>query len=136
MLCRLKEKHFTEMLAHIDTCNELFPMAFPKRASGTTVFPLKIGVKTDLHEALAAAGKPMSMLAIRRMLTFWCSRNFYLKSLKEAAHRIDLHGIPAGELTEEQRLMARKALTERTSRLEAKAETFIEAIEDVAQAAL
>lgn len=133
---RFTQAQFQDLIANIDTCNLLFPRAFPKRISGLPVYPLKVGIGKELHAALVAAGNEISMIAVRRLLSHWCSRAFYLKSFKHAVHRIDLNGEPAGEITGLQRSIARKTLTDRSSRLEAKIETDIEGIQVSAQEAI
>ena len=132
---RITQAQYQEVFANIDICNALFPQAFPKRG-GAQVKPLKVGIAKELQSALQAAGHEVSMKAIRRLLTYWCSRNFYLKSFKNAASRIDLAGEPAGEITEEQRSIAKTTLTDRANRLQAKQEVRIEASESVAQKAI
>ena len=56
--------------------------------------PLKVGIREDL----VAEGHPPK--AIRRALGAYCSRVKYLKALRAATPRIDLHGQPSGTVTE------------------------------------
>lgn len=129
---RITKAQYQEVFAHIDICNALFPKTFPKRG-GEKVSPLKVGIAKELQLALAGGGHEVSMNAIRRLLTYWCSRNFYLKSFRSATQRIDLAGEPAGEVTDAQRAIANATLTERANRLKAKQETQIEGAETIAQ---
>lgn len=129
---RITQAQYQEVFANIDICNALFPKTFPKRG-GAQVKPLKVGIAKELQAALAASGHDVSMNAIRRLLTYWCSRNFYLKSFKKAVNRIDLAGEPAGAVTEDQRSIAKLTLTERANRLQAKKEIQSEASESVAE---
>lgn len=129
---RMTQAQYQEVFANIDICNSLFPKTFPKRG-GAQVNPLKVGIAKELQIALAEAGHDVSMNAIRRLLTYWCSRNFYLKSFKKVVTRIDLAGDPAGAITEDQRSIAKLTLTERADRLQAKKEIRLEASESVAE---
>lgn len=132
---RLNPTQFQGIFDNIDTCNRLFPKAFPKKGA-EKVMPLKVGIAGELRTALADAGHEISMKAVRRLLTYWCSRNFYLKSFKRADFRIDLAGNPAGEVTDQQRVIAKEELGGRAKRREAKQEAKLEAAELVAQQAL
>ena len=132
---RITQAQYQEVFANIDICNALFPQTFPKRG-GAQVKPLKVGIAKELQSALQASGHEVSMKAIRRLLTYWCSRNFYLKSFKNADSRIDLAGEPAGEVTAEQRSIAKSTLTDRAARLKAKQEVRLEASETVAEQAI
>lgn len=136
MVHRFNQTQYNELFANIDLCNSLFPKAFPKRASGVQAQPLKIGINADLSVALREAGHDVSMKAIRRLLTHWCSRNFYLKGFKKAEHRIDLNGEPAGLITELEKGIAKQKYQERYKRQLVKDEALVDACEEVAQAAV
>lgn len=131
----LSQSQYQAIFAHIDICNSLFPKAFPRRGQ-RRVMPLKIGVADDLQVALAEAGHEVSKKAISRLLTYWCSRNFYLKAFRHNNMRIDLAGEPAGEITDKQRLIAKENLSRRASRREAKAEARLKASEQISQQAI
>lgn len=133
MTQRFPDAQFREIMSNIDICNTLFPRAFPKKSSPHKPQPLKIGVNADLQVALRAAGYEISMKAIRRMLAFWCSRNFYLKTFQKAEHRIDLNGLAAGDLTPEEKAISQQKYTERFEKLKAKEDARLEAIQKASE---
>lgn len=65
--------------------------------------PLKIGV----HKDLVDAGHPLKL--VKRALAAYCTRFRYRKALRVGAVRVDLHGQPAGAVTEEDIERARTA---------------------------
>ena len=88
-----------EILGALPT--ELYPACFdweqPK--------PLKIGI----HRDLVAAGRERA--AVQRALARYCHRPLYRRALRAGAARIDLHGQPAGVVTEQEVRQARRAAT-------------------------
>jgi ProP effector len=130
---RMNDSQFDEVHRNIDLCNNLFPLAFPKRISEVKPRPLKIGINQDLVAALRAAGHEISMCATRRMMAYWCSRSFYLNAFKSAEQRIDLQGQPVAAVTAEEKEIAKKQLLEREARKAIKAERHTDAIAEVAE---
>ncbi|WP_338924392.1 ProQ/FinO family protein (plasmid) [Pseudomonas silesiensis] len=101
-----KTRWFNLMNTHLEVIQKLFPLAFP--AKGEPVKPLKTKVSVDLVEALKESNPDITADHVQRVLGYWCSRRFYLKSFKEATHRIDLAGQPVEEVSEADRENAQK----------------------------
>ena len=73
--------------------------------------PLQIGI----HEALIAA-EPWSARLIRRALACYVNLPRYMKSVRSGAQRVDIHGQPAGNVTEEEAQHAREQLKQLQAR--------------------
>jgi hypothetical protein len=71
--------------------------------------PLKIGVYRDLLAAGFADGAA-PVAALKRALARYCHRPRYWNALRAGADRVDLHGQPAGAVTEEEAAAARADL--------------------------
>ena len=84
-----------------------YPQAFFKAHTR----PLQIGI----HEALIAA-EPWSARLIRRTLACYVNLPRYMKSVRSGAQRVDLHGQPAGNVTEDEALHAREQLKQLQAR--------------------
>ncbi|MDG4597448.1 MAG: ProQ/FinO family protein [Candidatus Contendobacter sp.] len=69
--------------------------------------PLKIGI----HHDLVAAG--CERAAVQRALARYCHRPLYRRALRPGATRVDLHGQPAGIVTQQEVRQARLAATPR-----------------------
>ena len=77
--------------------------------------PLKIGISDDLL-ASGALGAGVGVKALRRMLSGYCARPRYLKTLLEGATRVDLQGRPAGAVSAEDAESARGRMAARKAR--------------------
>ena len=84
---------------------ELFPACFDRENPR----PLKI----DIHRDLMAAGH--DRIAVKRALGRYCKADRYRKALQIGAARIDLHGQPAGAVTEREAAHARSLVEARAA---------------------
>ena len=84
---------------------ELFPACFDRENPR----PLKI----DIHRDLMAAGH--DRIAVKRALGRYCKADRYRKALQIGAARIDLHGQPAGAVTEREAAHARNLVEARAA---------------------
>jgi sRNA-binding protein len=69
--------------------------------------PLKLGIDHDLEKLLA-----IKRHIIKNALRSYCGSYAYLKSMSPGAVRVDLHGEPAGIVTEEEAAIAKQQLAE------------------------
>jgi ProP effector len=81
-----------------------YPAAFPQERGD--IRPLKV----DIHLDILAAYPELTPQALKKMLAIWCGRPMYQKALMRGGPRVDLHGLPAGEVTPEQRAHAQEKL--------------------------
>lgn len=92
----------------------LFPALF-----GGAARPIKLRIQADIE---ARAPGQFTRAALTGFLRRHTGTTAYLKALVQAQQRFDLDGQAAGELSEEHREAARKALAERRDRLRARDE--------------
>jgi ProP effector len=92
--------------AVIKSLCERFPQAFSRRGCQ----PLKVGVYDDV---LAALGDPVQPCDLQSALRAYTSNARYLHALTAGAPRIGLDGKPAGTVTPEEEVVARRRLAER-----------------------
>ncbi|CAN5212604.1 hypothetical protein BH11PSE10_BH11PSE10_16800 [soil metagenome] len=83
---------------------------FPALFGGNSFKPLKLRVQADIQERAPGQFTKAQLSAFLRRHT---GSTGYLIALSKAAHRFDLDGAPAGELSEEHRNAARDELTRR-----------------------
>lgn len=88
---------------------------YPKAFFKAHTRPLQIGI----HEALIAA-EPWSARLIRRTLACYVNLPRYMKSVRSGAQRVDLQGMPAGQVTEEEAQHAREQLKQLQARQKAR----------------
>jgi sRNA-binding protein len=81
-------------------------MAAYPRAFATPAVPLKIGIARDIRDAHADIEQSVLTHLMRR----WCGRPSYQKALVKGGPRVDLTGLPAGEVSPEQMLHAAEVL--------------------------
>lgn len=80
------------------------PVAVPERLALTELYPLCFNwekpqpLKLRIHWDLVAAG--YNLKSVRRALGIYCRRPSYQRVLRVGATRLDLHGQPAGVVTE------------------------------------
>lgn len=86
---------------------ELFYTSVPK--------PLKIGIQDDLITYTAERGLELSQKLAKDALSVYTKRTGYLAAVVEGTTRYDLHGLPAGEITEKEREYSRQKLGENCS---------------------
>lgn len=101
-----KKRSFSLMIEHLQLIQTKFPKAFPPK--GEPVNPLKTKVANDLAEALKESHPEITSTNLQRVLGYWCSRRFYLKSFKDATHRINLDGEPVEPISDADRENAQK----------------------------
>ena len=82
---------------------------FPKCFRGNRGLPLKIGILKDIFDKLPSDNS-ISRLQIRRTLKFYTNHPLYQKALTCKSERVDLEGNVVGEVNEEHKDMAEKAL--------------------------
>jgi sRNA-binding protein len=86
----------------------LFPALFAGAAK-----PIKLRIQADIEaRAPGVFPKPVLTAFLRR----YTAGNAYLRALAREPHRLDLDGQPAGEIAEEHREAAKKALAEAANR--------------------
>ncbi len=90
-----------------------FDMAHPR--------PLKVGIHHDLL-ALGFPAADAKPSGVRRVLARYCNRPRYRNAVRAGAVRVDLHGQPAGVVTEQELVQAQKEATPRAVRLAAERE--------------
>jgi ProP effector len=88
-----------------------FPRAFFPR--GKSCRPLRIGIGDELEAALPDG---IDRKKLRNYLGFYTKLTRYLRELTPGATRIDLNGAPAGTVSEEEALNARRILEDRWTR--------------------
>lgn len=103
-----RQRQFEQMLGDLHALQQRFPKAFPVKGSETKVSPLKINIDQDLTDALKGTDLELSNNQVRKVLQFWCSRRFYLKSFKTSSHRVNLAGEPRELVTDKDREDAQK----------------------------
>ena len=90
---------------------QLFPALFTGVAK-----PLKLRIQADIQaRAPGLFTKPLLSVVLRR----YTGSHSYLVALTQAAHRFDLDGVPAGELSAEHKQVAMDELTLRRANLKA-----------------
>lgn len=90
---------------------------YPKAFFKAHTRPLQIGI----HEALIEA-EPWSARLIRRTLACYVNLPRYMKSVRPGAQRVDLQGLPAGQVAEEEAQHAREQLKQLQTRQKAREE--------------
>ena len=103
----LSPEDFQAMCANLETLQARFPKAFPRKGAGE-IFPLKEKIHNDILEKSGELGLGLTWLQIRHVLSFWCSRPFYLRAFKKASGRIDLDGNVVPGLSEEHKTHAKE----------------------------
>lgn len=78
--------------------------------------PLKLRIQHDIQERNPGVFSKQTLGAFFRRYT---NSGAYLKAIVRGSHRYDLDGQPAGEITDEHRAVADKALKERQARIDA-----------------
>lgn len=90
----------------------LFPALF-----GGAPKPIKLKIQADIEaRAPGVFPKPVLTAFLRR----YTAGNAYLRAIVREPHRIDLDGQPAGDVADEHREAAKKALAERRERQQAR----------------
>ncbi|MHD0644044.1 ProQ/FINO family protein [Pseudomonas aeruginosa] len=102
---RFSDDQFKRLLALLEVCHREFPRAFPRQGEGD-VIPLKLGIDIDLTRALQEKGIDASRKAVRRLLSYWTVRGFYLRSMAKGTIRIGLDGVQEGDVDENSRSVA------------------------------
>jgi ProP effector len=92
-----------------DACAEQLRQQFPALFSGAPK-PLKLRIQADIQERAPGAFTKAALSAFLRRHT---GRTGYLIALTRAAHRFDLDGAPAGEISAEHRQAALDELARR-----------------------
>jgi len=92
-----------------DACAEQLRERFPAVFSGAPK-PLKLRIQADIQERAPGAFTKAALSAFLRRHT---GRTAYLIALTRAAHRFDLEGAPAGEISAEHRQAAVDELARR-----------------------
>ncbi|MEI8573235.1 ProQ/FinO family protein [Methylomonas sp. EFPC1] len=105
------------LVAIIGLLQKNFPLAFPKKPAAK--LPLKIGIHKDILAHADQLGADKNQL--RTALKAWCWGHRYWDCLTEDAVRVDLQGMPAGQVT--------KADAEQASKLKAQRRKQPEAVE-------
>ncbi len=100
--------------------------AFPQCFNPKVPLPLKNGIGKEVMEkwvylsSLPYDSKIPAQTAIRTAIGWYVRRNLYLAAFETAAHRIDLDGKEAGEITEAEKEYARERLEALKERYKAK----------------
>ncbi|MDL1822039.1 ProQ/FINO family protein [Yersinia pestis] len=89
---------------------QLLVQYWPALFSTTQPKPLKIGILDDLLAYTAERGLELSQKLAKDALSIYAKRPAYLTAVSEGTTRFDLHGLPAGEITEKEREYSRKKL--------------------------
>lgn len=105
-----------------DACAEQLRQHFPALFSGAPK-PLKLRIQADIQERAPGAFTKAALSAFLRRHT---GRTGYLIALTRAAHRFDLDGAPAGEISAEHRQAAIDELARRRA-LQATREAALQA---------
>jgi ProP effector len=84
---------------------------FPQTFSHRDPRPLKVGIHADV---LTALGDAVQALDLGFALRAYTSNTRYLGALSAGASRIDLEGKPAGTVTAEDEMVAKRRLVEST----------------------
>jgi sRNA-binding protein len=92
-----------------DACAEQLRQQFPALFAGAAK-PLKLRIQADIQERAPGAFTKAALSAFLRRHT---GRTGYLIALTRAAHRFDLDGAPAGEISAEHRQAALDELARR-----------------------
>jgi len=92
-----------------DACTEQLRQHFPALFSGAPK-PLKLRIQADIQERMPGVFTKAALSAFLRRHT---GRTGYLIALTRAAHRFDLDGAPAGEISAEHRQAAIDELARR-----------------------
>lgn len=93
-----------------ETGIQLLEQYCPALFSTTQPKPLKIGILDDLLAYTAERGLELSQKLAKDALSVYAKRPGYLAAVTEGTTRYDLHGLPAGEITEKEREYSRKKL--------------------------
>lgn len=70
--------------------------------------PLKIGILEDMVEDSKSRHLPFDLDIIKAALQLYVHRYLYQKSVRKGTERIGLDGLPAGEVSDEQKAYARQ----------------------------
>ncbi|MCQ8118585.1 ProQ/FinO family protein [Methylomonas rosea] len=103
------------LVAIIGLLQKKFPLAFPKKPAAK--LPLKIGIHKDILAHADQLGTDKNQL--RTALKAWCWGHRYWDCLTEDAVRVDLQGMPAGQVTKADAEQASKLKAERRKQPEA-----------------
>ena len=98
-----------------------FPGVFTAR--GTPPVPLRVGISQDLR-AIPDLG--LTAIRLRKFMRAWTQRGEYQNALAAGGPRFDLDGTPAGLVTEDQVVMARREIARRVARQKAKVKATAE----------
>lgn len=79
----------------ISRLQKQFPLAFPKKPAPK--LPLKLGIHKDLYAQ--AESLKLTNAEIKEAVKTWCQGSRYWACMVEGAARLDLAGVPAGEVT-------------------------------------
>lgn len=90
------------ILLLVQFCPELFSTSNPK--------PLKVGILDDLITYTTGRGMELSQTLAKDALSVYTKHPGYLAAVAEGTIRYDLHGRPAGEITEREREYSRQKL--------------------------
>lgn len=100
----------------VAACAALLRQHFPALFGGKPR-PLKLRIQADIQQRQPGVFPKQVLSAFLRRYT---ASDAYLKAMTTEAHRYDLDGQPAGEVTEEHREVARQSLAQRRSRDDAR----------------
>lgn len=100
-----KLKNLEATLSDLSLLQERYPSAFTPKGVGV-VKPLKVNIVDDIKADIELSGLDLTLGQIKRVLGFWCSRKFYLKSIVRESVRVDLHGAPAGPVMQDEKVNA------------------------------
>lgn len=96
LIARNRAKKIRQGEAALPLLIQLWPSVF----SLTAPKPLKIGIKEDVIAYAAERGLELSKAQITAALMVYTNRTEYRSAVLHGGHRIDLHGLPAGEVDE------------------------------------
>ena len=100
-----------------------YPLAFPRERGD--IRPLKVDIRLDILEA----HPELTQQALKKMLAIWCGRPTYQKALMRGGPRVDLHGLPVGEVTPEQMAHAQERLKVLSERAKERKEAATKPVE-------
>ena len=106
----------TAVVRSPEAAAERLKALFPALFAGAPK-PIKLKIQADI-EARAPGVFPKAVLTA--FLRRYTAGNAYLRALVREPHRVDLDGQPAGEVADEHREAAKKALAERRERQQAR----------------
>ena len=78
---------------------------------------------------MTAAHPELTQQALKKMLAIWCGRPTYQKALMRGGPRVDLHGLPVGEVTPEQMAHAQERLKVLSERAKERKEAATKPVE-------